>query len=53
MLSHVGFFSKTWSDTFKSVLTYGKKQESQKVFHNRAKNRLPDNVNTFLRYREI
>ena len=32
------FFSKTWSDTFRSVLVYGKGQESrQKIFHNREK----------------
>ena len=37
------FFLKTWSDTFRSVLLYGKEQESrEKVFHNRAKIRLPE-----------
>ena len=31
-------FSKTWSDTFRSVLVYGKGQESRnKNFRNRAK----------------
>ena len=28
--THVGFFSKTGSDTFRSVLIYGKEQESLK-----------------------
>ena len=38
LLTHVGFFSKTWSDTFRSVLMYEKEQESRrKIFHNRAK----------------
>ena len=31
-------FSKIGSDTFKSVLIYGKQQESLKKIHNRAKN---------------
>ena len=34
------FFSETQFDTFRSVLIYGKEQESRKkeLFHNRAKN---------------
>ena len=36
LLTHVGFCSKTWSDTFRSVLIYGKEQKSQKIFHNRS-----------------
>ena len=31
------FFSKTWSDTFRSVLVYEKEQNSRKNIHNRAK----------------
>ena len=31
------FFLKTWSDTFRSVLMYGKEQESRKTCHDRAK----------------
>ena len=30
LLTHVRFFSKTWSDNFRSVLIYGKEQESRK-----------------------
>ena len=30
LLTHVGFFSKTWSDTFKSVLVCEKEQEPRK-----------------------
>ena len=30
LLTHVGFFSKTESDTFRGVLIYGKEQESRK-----------------------
>ena len=33
----LNFFSKTWSDTFRSVLVYGKEQKSRKTCHNRAK----------------
>ena len=34
-----GTFSKTASDTFGSVLMYGKEQEPRKrIFHNRVKN---------------
>ena len=52
LLTHVGFFWKMWSDTFKSVLVYGKEQESRrKIFHNRAKKfiflRSFDRRNTF------
>ena len=45
LLTHVRFFSKTWSDNFRSVSIYGKEQESRKKkkFHNRAK------IFTFLR----
>ena len=51
-------YSKTWSDTFRSVLIYGKEQESRKkIFHNRAKKfiflRGFDHRNKFFRYREI
>ena len=51
-LTHVGFCSKSWSDTFRSVLVYGKEQESRKkIFHNRAKKfiflRVFDRRNTF------
>ena len=28
LLTYVGLFSKTWFDTFRSVLVYGKEQES-------------------------
>ena len=28
LLTHVGFFSKKWSDTFRNVLICGKEQES-------------------------
>ena len=38
LLTGLGFFSKTGSDIFRSVLTNGKEQESQKKIHNRAKN---------------
>ena len=45
LLTHVGFFSRTGSDTFRSVLIYGKEQESRKKFHNLAKNfHLPERV---------
>ena len=46
LLTHVRFFSKTWSDNFRSVLTYGNEQESrEKIFHNRAKIiHFPENV---------
>ena len=38
LLTHVGFTSKIESDTFRSVLIYGKEQESRKkIFHNPAK----------------
>ena len=38
VLTSVGFFSKTGSDTFRSVLVYGKEQQSRKnIFHNSAK----------------
>ena len=38
LLTHSGFFSRTGSDTFRSVLIYGKEQESRKkIFHNSAK----------------
>ena len=52
------FFSETGSDTFRSVLIYGKDQESRKkIFHSRAKNftslRRSDRKNMFFRYREI
>ena len=51
LLTHVGFFSKTWSDTFRSVLIYRKEQESGKIFRNRAKRfiffRRFDRKNTF------
>ena len=52
MLTHVGFFWKTWSDIFGSVLVYGKEQESRKkIFHDHAnKIHLParfDRRNTF------
>ena len=48
------FFSKTGSDTFRSVLIHGKEQESRKKFHNRAKKfHLLDRRNTFFTYREI
>ena len=30
LLTHVRFFSKTWSNTFRNVLVYVKEQESQK-----------------------
>ena len=32
LLAHVGFFSKTWSDNFRSVLIHGKDQESGKKY---------------------
>ena len=39
------FFSKTWSDTFRSVLVYGKEQESrEKYFINVQKIHLPEKV---------
>ena len=39
------FFSKTGSDTFKSVVLHRKKQESRKnLFHNRGKNLSPEKV---------
>ena len=45
LLTRGGSFSKTWSDTFRSVLIYGKEQESRKKkFHNRAKKHLPKKV---------
>ena len=52
LLTRVRFFSKTGSDTFKSVLIYGKEQESRKKnIHHRAKNftflRRFDSRNTF------
>ena len=38
-------FFKTGSDTFRSVLIYGKEQESRKKIHNRAKNvHVPEKV---------
>ena len=38
LLTSLGSFLKTGSDTFRSVLIYGKEQESQKEkFHNNAK----------------
>ena len=47
----------TWSDTFRSVLVYGKEQESrEKKLHNRAKSHLSERFdprNTFFRCREI
>ena len=30
LLTHVGFFSKTWSDNFRCVSIYGKEQEFRK-----------------------
>ena len=60
LLTHVGFFSKTWSDTFINVLIYGGEQAriSKTIFHNSAKQfHLPEKVLTvetrFFRYREI
>ena len=51
LLTHVGYFSKTGSDTFRSALIYGKQQDSRKKFHNSAKNfpclRRFDGRNTF------
>ena len=45
LLANVGFFSKTGSDTFRSVLIYGKEEECQnKICHNPAKNHLPERV---------
>ena len=32
LFTHVGFFSKTRSDTFRSVLIYGKEQEPRKKY---------------------
>ena len=32
LLTHVGVFWKTWSDTFRSVLIYKKEQESPKKY---------------------
>ena len=37
LLTHVGFFSKTWSDTFKSVLKVEWVKNLENQFHNRAK----------------
>ena len=34
-------FLKTWSDNFRSVLIYGKEQESRKKIYNRAKKYSP------------
>ena len=37
--------STEWSDTFRSSFVYGKKQESRKKYHNRAKKfHLPEEV---------
>ena len=45
LLTHVGFFSKTGSNTFKSVLIYGKEQESRKkYFITVQKTDLPEKV---------
>ena len=45
LLIHIGFFSKTGSDTFRSVFLNGKEQESRKkLLHNRAKIYLPEKV---------
>ena len=41
LLTSVGFFPKTASDTFRSVPIYGKEQESRKTFHTCAKKDLP------------
>ena len=58
LLTHVRFFSKTESDTFRSVFIYGKEQEfGKKVFHNRAKkSSFREGLTVemrFFRYREI
>ena len=37
LLTHVRLFSKTGSNTFRSVLIYEKEQESRKIFHDCAK----------------
>ena len=44
LLTYVGFFSKTGSDTFRSVLIYEKEQESRKNFITVQKSHLPEKV---------
>ena len=44
LLTHFGFFSKTGSDTFGSVLIYGKEQESRQKIITVQKIDLPESV---------
>ena len=54
LFTHVGFFSKTGSDTFRSVLIYGKAQELEKSISSPCKKiHLPEKVSRSFRYREI